>query len=86
LLPEFDTKILDKPRKDNVVVDFLYRLAIDNECMPVEDYFLDEYISSISTHSLWYADITNYLVAGRLQKHLSSHEKRRVFHKSVRYS
>ena len=41
LLHEFDITILDKTGKDNVVAGFLSRLTIDNECMHVDDSFLD---------------------------------------------
>lgn len=65
VLQEFEITILDNLGKDNVVADFLSRLTIGDECMPVEDHFLDEYIFSTSTHSPWYADIANYFVAIR---------------------
>ena len=63
LLQEFDITILDKPGKDNVVVDFLSRLTISDDYTATEDSFPDEYLFSISTHSPWYADISNYLAA-----------------------
>lgn len=52
MLQEFDITILDKPGKDNVVVDFLSRLTIGENCTPIEDSFPDEYLFTISTHSL----------------------------------
>ena len=63
LLQEFDITIVDRPGKGNVVVDFLSRLKTD-ENAPVDDSFPDEYLFAVSTHSPWYADIANYLVAG----------------------
>ena len=71
LLQEFDITILEKPGNDNVVADFLSRLTIGDNCTPTKDSFLDEYSFSISTHSPWYADIANYLVAEKFQHHLS---------------
>jgi len=65
LLQEFDITIVDKPRKDNAVADFLSRLTIDDSCTPTEDYFPDEYLFAISTYSPWYADIANYHFAGK---------------------
>eukprot|EP00253_Pinus_taeda_P028310 PITA_28310 len=70
LLQEFDITILDRPRKENVVVDFLSRLKT-NENIPVDDSFPDEYLFAVSAHSPWYADIANYLVVGKLPSHLS---------------
>ena len=86
LLQEFDITILDKPRNDNIVVDFLSRLTISDECTATEDYFPDEYIFTISTHSPWYADIANYLVVGKFPHQLSSKERRRIIQKSDTYS
>jgi hypothetical protein len=37
-------------------------------------------------HSPWYADIANYLVAGKLPPHLSHREKKSIIHQSARYS
>lgn len=71
LLKEFDITIVDKPGKDNVVAEFLSRLNTNGENLPVEDNFLDEHIFAISTLTPWYADIANYLVAGKLPYHLS---------------
>jgi hypothetical protein len=70
LLQEFDITIVDRPGKENVVVDFLYRLKPDDNT-PVDDSFHDEYLFAVSAHSPWYADIVNYLVAGKLPPHLS---------------
>ena len=72
MLQEFDITILDKPGKDNVVVDFLSRLTIGDNCTHTKDYFPDEYIFSISTHSPCHADIANYLSTGKFPRHLSS--------------
>lgn len=54
--------------------------------MHIEDYFPDEYLFFISTHSLWYADITNYLVVGIFPQYISSREKKRIVQQSDRYS
>lgn len=39
LLKEFQITIIDKPNKDNVVVDFLSRLDTNDEGTPAEDIF-----------------------------------------------
>jgi hypothetical protein len=85
LLQEFDITIVDRPGKENVVADFLSRLTV-NDDNPVDDSFPDEYLFAVSAHSPWYADIANYLVAGKLPSHLSYREKKRIVHQSARYS
>ena len=64
-LHKFDITILDKLGKDNVVADFLSRLTISDDYTATEDCFLDEYIFSISTHSPWYENTSNYLTGGK---------------------
>jgi hypothetical protein len=85
LLQEFDITIVDRPGKENVVADFLSRLTT-NDDKPVDDSFPDEYLFAVSAHSPWYADIANYLVAGKLPPHLSYREKKNIIHQSARYS
>jgi hypothetical protein len=85
LLQEFYITIVDRPGKENVVADFLSRLTV-NDDNPVDDSFPDEYLFAVSAHSPWYADIANYLVAGKLPSHLSYREKKSSVHQSARYS
>eukprot|EP00253_Pinus_taeda_P013423 PITA_13423 len=85
LLQEFDITIVNRPGKENVVADFLSRLKT-NENVPVDDSFPDEYLFAVSAHSPWYADIANYLVAGKLPSHLSHRERRKIIQQSARYS
>jgi len=85
LLQEFDITIMDRPGKENVVADFLCRIKTDNNAT-VDDSFPDEYLFAVSAHSPWYADIANYLVAGKLPSHLSNREKKRIIHQSARSS
>ena len=47
LLQEFNITISDKPRKDNVVVDFLSILTISDDDTAIEESFPDEYLFSI---------------------------------------
>jgi hypothetical protein len=61
LLQEFDITILDKPGKDNVVADFLYRLTSNENEPSIEDFFPDEHLFVISTNTLWFVNIANYL-------------------------
>jgi hypothetical protein len=85
LLQEFDITIVDRPGKENVVADFLSQLTPDDNT-PVDDSFPDEYLFAVSAHSPWYADIANYLVAGKLPPHPSHREKRKIIQQSTRYS
>jgi hypothetical protein len=78
LLQEFDITIVDRPGKQNVVVDFLSRLHINDDNSLVDDSFPDENLYAVSTHSPWYADIANYLVAGKVPPHLSPRERRKI--------
>jgi hypothetical protein len=75
LQKEYDITILNKPGKDNVVVDFLSRLTYNENEPPIEDFFLDEHLFLVSTNSPWFIDIANYLFAGRLPHHLSTKEQ-----------
>jgi len=86
LLFEFNITIVDRPGKSNVVADYLSRLNNPGEAIPVDDEFPDEHLFAVSTKSPWFADITNYLVTGKLPPHLSAHEKRNIIHKSLAYS
>ena len=71
LLQEFDITIVDRLGKENVVADFLSRLTHNDADSLVEYSFLDEHLFAVSTYSLWYAYIANYLVASILPSHLS---------------
>ena len=66
---------MDKLGKENQVADFLSRLQIEGEDVPVFDDFPDEHLFAISIHVPWFADIANYLVSGRLPQYLSTKEK-----------
>jgi hypothetical protein len=49
--------------------DFLSRMIQDNA--PLEDKFPDEKLFSISTFTLWYAYVANYLVTRKMPHKLS---------------
>ena len=74
---------MDKPEKDNVVVDFHSRLTNNSDTTPIDDYFPNEYLFAISTHSSWYLDIVNYLVAGKFPPHLSLREQGKIIQQSA---
>ena len=75
LLQELNITIVDKPRKENLVADFLSRLTHADDNVPVDDTFPDEHLFVVSIKTPWFADIANYLVTGKLPAHLSSYEK-----------
>jgi hypothetical protein len=54
-----------------VVADFLSRLNINNDNLPIDDSFPDEHLFAVSIQTPWYVDIANYLVAGKVPPHLS---------------
>lgn len=86
LLQEFDIAIVDKPRKDNVVADFLSRLENNAEGTPIEDSFPYEYLFAIFYNTPWYADIANYVSTGKVPSHFSYKYQWKIIHHSTRYS
>jgi hypothetical protein len=75
LLQQFNITIIDRPRRDNLVVDFLSRLIHTGDNTPIDDDFLDENLFSISTFTPWYAYIDNYLVTEKLPQGMTFREK-----------
>jgi hypothetical protein len=72
LLQEFDIEIRDKKGSKNVVADHLSRITVDftQAATPISESFPDEQLMHIAhTHSLWFADIVNYLVNGQMPLH-----------------
>eukprot|EP00253_Pinus_taeda_P033557 PITA_33557 len=86
LLQEFNITMLDRPRKQNTVADFLSRIQNTKEDSPVEDKFPDEYLFAVTTKTPWYEDIANYLVTGKLPPHLFPSERRNIIKESSKYS
>eukprot|EP00253_Pinus_taeda_P023379 PITA_23379 len=86
LLQEFNITVLDRPGKQNAVVDFLSRIQNTKEDSPVEDKFPDEYLFAVTTKTPWYVDISNYLVTGKLPPHLFPSERRNIIQESSKYS
>ena len=75
LLQEFDISIMDRPGKNNVLVDFLSQIISTDESLPVDDVFLDEHLYAISTNVPWFEDIANYLVSVKFPGHVTPKEK-----------
>jgi hypothetical protein len=85
LLQEFNINIIDIPGKDNLVDDFLSRMIHLGDNAPVEDNFVDENLFAISTFTLWYVDVANYLLIGNMPQKLSPREKHKVVQLSANY-
>ncbi|MCY6525000.1 hypothetical protein, partial [Actinobacillus pleuropneumoniae] len=86
LLQEFNITVLDRPRKQNTVADFLSRIQNIKEDSLVEDKFPDEYLFAVTTQTPWFVDISNYLVTRKFPSHLFPREKRNIIQESARYS
>jgi hypothetical protein len=86
LLQEFDMTIKDGPGREKLVTDFLSRIPKTDDSLTVEDQFLDEHLFVITTKPPWYADMTNYLAAGRLLADISSKERKSIIQCSTRFA
>eukprot|EP00253_Pinus_taeda_P025855 PITA_25855 len=86
LLQEFDITIKDRPGKENPVADFLSRMTKPVDAAAVEDQFPDEHLFVVAVQTPWYADVANYLVVGKLPKHLTPNERKQIVQRSTRFS
>jgi len=78
LLQEFDIEIRDKKGSENVVADHLSMITVNftEEAVPISETFPDEQLMHIvHAHSLWFADIVNYLVTGQMPLHWGRQDK-----------
>jgi hypothetical protein len=78
LLQEFNITVLDLPRKDNVVADFISRIKNEDDDIPVDDSFPNNHLFSLFVNTPWFADMVNYLATRNLLSHLSPHEKWKI--------
>ena len=72
LLQEFNITIVDRPRRDNLVANFLSQIPQEKDDIPFNDDFPDEHLFTVTTKSPWFANTTNYLATRKLPAHLSS--------------
>jgi hypothetical protein len=86
LLQEFNIIVLDRPRKDHVVADFISRIKNEDDDIPVDDSFPDEHLFSLSVNNPCFAYMENYMATRKLPSHLSPHEKRKIITQSANYS
>ena len=73
-MQEFDITIKDRPGKENPVADFLSRMPKLVDATAVEDQFPDEHLFVVMIKTPSYVDVANYLVVGKLLKHLTPNE------------
>ena len=87
LLQLFDLTIVDKPGKENVVVDFLsgMNLPAGEEGM-VDDQLPNEHLFAISVLSPCFVDIANYLVSAQFPPNFPSKERREIVTKSAPFT
>ena len=74
LLQELDITIKDRPRKENLVADFLARMPKPVDTVAVEDQFPNEHLFVVTIKTPWSADVVNYLAVDKLTKHLTPNE------------
>ena len=86
LLQEFNIIVLDRPGKQNTVVDFLSRIQNIKDDTLVEDKFPDEYIFSVTTQTPWFENIDIYLVTRKSPSQLFPKEKSKIIQTSATYS
>ena len=72
LLKEFNVTILNRPRKQNLVANFLSKIKNEGETSPIEDNFPIEILFVVSIKSPCFSDIENYLSKSKLPSHLYS--------------
>jgi hypothetical protein len=82
LLQEFNIIIFDRPRKENLVDNFLPRIKNEDDDIPVDDIFSGEHLFSLSVNTSWFVDMENCLATRKLPYHLLPHEKRRIITQS----
>lgn len=75
LMQEFNITVLDRLGKENQVENFLSRLHLHGEIVPVCDNFLDKHLFSIIVKTPWFADIANYFSSGKFPSHFTKNGK-----------
>jgi hypothetical protein len=86
LLQEFNIIILDRPRKENLLDEFLSHIKDEDDDIPIDDSFPGEHLFSLSVNTPWFVDMENYLATRKLSSHLLPHERRIIITQSANYS
>jgi hypothetical protein len=76
----------DQQGKENLVAYFLFHVPKIDNSLIVEDQFIDKHMFIVTIKMPWYADVVNYLVAGKLPAHLSSRERKLIFQCSAQFT
>jgi len=69
-----------------LIADFLSRVPKINDLSPVDDQFLDEHLFAVTVKTPWYANVVNYLAAGRFPAHLSPRERKLIIQCNTHFS
>ena len=85
-IAEFNITVIDRPSKENLVVDFLSRIQHDSDTKPIDDTFIDEHLFVVSVQTPWFADIVNYLATRKVPHHLAPYEKCYIIVQGSNYS
>ena len=73
LLQEFNLEIKDKKGVENIVADRLSRMQVTNiQELPINDFLRDDMQLKVTDSNPWYANIVNFMVAGRKQEKVAS--------------
>lgn len=68
------------------MADFLSRVPRTSDIVVVEDRFWDEHLFDVAVKIPWYASVANYLVVGKLPKHLTPRERKLIVQHSTHFS
>lgn len=86
LLQEFDIIIKDRQGKENLVANFQSGVPKTNDLSAMDDQFPHEHLFVMVVKAPWYADVENYLVVGKLPRHLSTKEWKLIVQHSAQFS
>jgi len=85
ILQEFQLEIKDKPRAENLVVDYLSTLDNEESGNPLNDCFPNKTLYTITDRLIWYADMVNYMVTKTFSIDLSKAQKEKIRAQSKYY-
>lgn len=68
------------------MADFLSGVPKIDNAVVVDDPFPYEHLFAVTVKTPWYANVANYLVVGKLPKHLMPRERKLIVQRSTRFS